>query len=87
MEMVGHYNEFIYLDTGKFMAYFRPPPCHHFTGIITNQFLARYLPQEAGAILDTDGDEIRPRSTVIIISETYRAAVMIFRIVYHRNII
>jgi hypothetical protein len=44
MEMVGHNNEFIDLNTGKFVVYFRPPSCYHFTGIITNHFLAENSP-------------------------------------------
>jgi hypothetical protein len=66
MEMVGHDNEFINLDRGKFVVDFHPPPGNHFTGVAINHFPAIYLPKQACPILDTNSNEIRTRLAIII---------------------
>jgi hypothetical protein len=39
MKMIGHYNEFIQFDVGKFFGYFLPPFINHDAGMIWNHFI------------------------------------------------
>ncbi len=83
MDVVGHDDEFVNIDAWVMIGKLVPYGLHHLPGIAQPHFGCDDLAQQAFSVLGANGDEIGPRTGIIVPLQADRPAMMESWIVSH----